>query len=108
MRFVYDSRVPTTLLDKIWDAHEVSPGLLYVDLHLLHEVCSPLAFDGLRTTGRRVRRPSQTLATADHIVPTDQSQVATEIRDELSRTLVELLERNCDDFGVPIYSLGSK
>src|SRR5918996_1678379 len=57
---------PRTLFDKIWDPHEVAPGLLYVDLHLVHEVTSPQAFDGLRLAGRRVRRPDRTLATADH------------------------------------------
>ena len=60
-----------TLLDKIWDAHEVAPGLLYIDLHLVHEVTSPQAFEGLRLAGRTVRRPDRTLATADHNVPTD-------------------------------------
>src|SRR6202142_1073622 len=62
--------MPKTLFDKIWDAHEVAPGLLYIDLHLVHEVTSPQAFDGLRLAGRPVRRPDRTLATADHNVPT--------------------------------------
>jgi 3-isopropylmalate/(R)-2-methylmalate dehydratase large subunit len=97
-----------TLLDKIWDAHEVSPGLLYIDLHLVHEVTSPQAFDGLRLAGRPVRRPDRTLATADHNVPTDGTPVAARIRDELSRVQVETLERNCAEFGIPIYSLGSE
>ena len=96
-----------TLLDKIWEAHEVAPGLLYVDLHLVHEVTSPQAFEGLRLSGRKVRRPDRTLATADHNVPTDGTPVAERIRDELSRTQVETLERNCLEFGVPVYSLGS-
>ena len=61
--------MPKTLFDKIWDAHEVAPGLLYIDLHLVHEVTSPQAFDGLRLAGRTVRRPDRTLATADHNVP---------------------------------------
>src|SRR5205085_11357711 len=65
-----------TLFDKIWDAHEVGPGLLYIDLHLVHEVTSPQAFDGLRLAGRRVRRPDRTLATADHNVPTDGTPIA--------------------------------
>jgi 3-isopropylmalate/(R)-2-methylmalate dehydratase large subunit len=98
---------PRTLFDKIWDAHEVAPGLLYVDLHLVHEVTSPQAFDGLRVAGRRVRRPDRTLATADHNVPTDGSTAAAQIRDRLSRVQVETLERNCREFGVPVYSLGS-
>jgi 3-isopropylmalate/(R)-2-methylmalate dehydratase large subunit len=99
--------MPKTLFDKIWDAHEVAPGLLYVDLHLVHEVTSPQAFDGLRLAGRRVRRPDRTLATADHNVPTDGTPVAARIRDELSRVQVETLERNCHEFGIPVYSLGS-
>jgi len=96
-----------TLFDKIWDAHEVAPGLLYIDLHLVHEVTSPQAFDGLRLAGRRVRRPDRTLATADHNVPTDGTPVAARIRDELSRVQVETLERNCAEFEIPVYSLGS-
>ena len=61
----------TTLFDKIWSAHEVAPGLIFIDLHLVHEVTSPQAFDGLRLNDRIVRRPDRTLATADHNVPTD-------------------------------------
>jgi 3-isopropylmalate/(R)-2-methylmalate dehydratase large subunit len=101
--------MPKSLFDKIWEAHEVAPesGLLYVDLHLVHEVTSPQAFDGLRLAGRTVRRPDRTLATADHNVPTDGTPVAERIRDELSRVQVQTLERNCEEFGIPIYSLGS-
>jgi 3-isopropylmalate/(R)-2-methylmalate dehydratase large subunit len=97
-----------TLFDKIWEAHEVAPGLLYVDLHLVHEVTSPQAFDGLRLAGRQVRRPDRTLATADHNVPTDGTPAAHRIQDELSRVQVETLERNCKEFGIPLYSLGSE
>src|SRR5436853_1529668 len=97
-----------TRFEKIWEAHEVKRGLLYVDLHLVHEVTSPQAFDGLRLTGRKVRRPDRTLATADHNVPTDGTPVAARIKDQLSRVQVEMLERNCDEFGIPIYSLGSE
>jgi 3-isopropylmalate/(R)-2-methylmalate dehydratase large subunit len=97
-----------TLFDKIWDAHEVAPGLIYVDLHLVHEVTSPQAFDGLRLAGRKVRRPDRTLATADHNVPTDGTPVAERIRDELSRVQVQTLERNCEEFGIPLYTLGSE
>ncbi len=97
----------TTLFDKIWSAHEVAPGLIFIDLHLVHEVTSPQAFDGLRLNDRIVRRPDRTLATADHNVPTDGTPVAARIADELSRIQVETLERNCDQFGVPVYSLGS-
>ena len=99
--------MPKTLFDKIWDAHEVASGLLYIDLHLVHEVTSPQAFDGLRLAGRKVRRPDRTLATADHNVPTDDTPVAARIKDELSRVQVEALERNCEEFGIPVYSLGS-
>jgi 3-isopropylmalate/(R)-2-methylmalate dehydratase large subunit len=99
---------PTSLFDKIWDAHEVAPGLIYVDLHLVHEVTSPQAFDGLRLAGRAVRRPDRTLATADHNVPTDGTPTAARIRDRLSRVQVQTLERNCREFGVPVYSLGSE
>src|SRR6187200_2776367 len=100
--------MPSTLFDKIWADHEVAPSLLYIDLHLVHEVTSPQAFDGLRLNGRTVRRPDRTLATADHNVPTDGTPVASRIRDELSRVQVETLERNCAEFGIPIYSLGSE
>src|SRR5581483_3595333 len=99
--------MPETLFDKIWNAHEVAPGLLYIDLHLVHEVTSPQAFDGLRLAGRQVRRPDRTLATADHNVPTDGTPVAARIADELSRVQVQTLERNCEEFGIPVYSLGS-
>src|SRR5436309_1888080 len=85
--------MPTTLFEKIWDAHEVIPNLIWIDLHLVHEVTSPQAFDGLRLAGRQVRRPDRTLATADHNVPTDGSTVAAQIRDQLSRVQVETLER---------------
>ena len=99
--------MPKSLFDKIWDAHEVAESLLYIDLHLVHEVTSPQAFESLRLAGRKLRRPDRTLATADHNVPTDGSSAAAQIRDHLSRVQVETLERNCQEFGVPIYSLGS-
>src|SRR5512135_547511 len=99
--------MPKSLFDKIWNAHEVAPGLLYVDLHLVHEVTSAQAFDGLRLAGRAVRRRDRTLATADHNVPTDGTPVAARIRDELSRKQVQTLESNCEEFGIPLYSLGS-
>src|SRR5688572_12507722 len=96
-----------TLFDKIWEAHEVDEGLVYIDLHLVHEVTSPQAFDGLRLAGRAVRRPDRTVATADHNVPTDGTRAASLIADALSRKQVETLERNCEEFGIPIFSLGS-
>jgi 3-isopropylmalate/(R)-2-methylmalate dehydratase large subunit len=99
--------MPTSLFDRIWDAHEVADGLLYIDLHLVHEVTSPQAFESLRLAGRKLRRPDRTLATADHNVPTDGSTTAAQIRDRLSRVQVETLERNCREFGVPLYSIGS-
>ncbi len=100
--------MPRTLFDKIWEAHEVADALLYVDLHLVHEVTSPQAFESLRLAGRPVRRPDRTLATADHNVPTDGSTTAAQIRDRLSRVQVETLERNAGEFGIPVHSIGSR
>src|SRR6202012_1123282 len=97
-----------SLFDKIWEAHEVAPGLIYIDLHLVHEVTSPQAFDGVRLAGRPGRRPDRTLATADHNTPTDGTPVAAKIKDELSRIQVQTLENNAKEFGIPIYSLGSE
>jgi 3-isopropylmalate/(R)-2-methylmalate dehydratase large subunit len=100
-----------SLFDKIWEAHAVGgmgSQLIYIDLHLVHEVTSPQAFDGLRLAGRTVRRPDRTLATADHNTPTDGTPVAAKIKDELSRVQVQTLERNCAEFGIPVYSLGSE
>ncbi len=98
-----------TLYDKIFDEHVVAapaggPTLLYVDLHLVHEVTSPQAFDGLRLNGRRVRRPERTLATADHNVPTDPPSVP--VADPVSRRQLEVLEENCAEFGVTLYPRG--
>jgi 3-isopropylmalate/(R)-2-methylmalate dehydratase large subunit len=95
------------MFDKIWEQHEVADGLIYIDLHLVHEVTSAQAFEGLRLAGRGVRRPDRTIATADHNVPTDGTKAARLIADRLSRVQVETLERNCEEFGIPIYSLGS-
>ena len=97
-----------TLLDKVWESHVVSrgegrPDLLYVDLHLVHEVTSPQAFEGLRLAGRRVRRPDRTLATMDHNVPTGDDTPA----DSLSQQQLETLRSNCAEFGVPLYATGS-
>jgi len=101
--------VAGTLAEKVWEAHVVrraegEPDLLYIDLHLVHEVTSPQAFDGLRLSGRRVRRPDLTLATEDHNVPT--TDIDKPIADPVSRTQVETLRRNCAEFGVPIHPLG--
>jgi 3-isopropylmalate/(R)-2-methylmalate dehydratase large subunit len=100
--------VGATLPEKIWDAHVVrsaegEPDLLYIDLHLLHEVTSPQAFDGLRETGRQVRRPDLTLATEDHNTPTDN---LVTIADPVSRTQIEALRRNCAEFGIRLHQLG--
>ena len=100
--------MPKTMFEKIWEAHTVSDGTIYIDLHLVHEVTSAQAFDGLRLAGRKVRRPDRTLATADHNVPTDGTPTSRMIADELSRKQVETLEKNCEEFGIPIYSLGSE
>jgi 3-isopropylmalate/(R)-2-methylmalate dehydratase large subunit len=100
--------MPRSMFEKIWEAHEVDRDLIYIDLHLVHEVTSPQAFDGLRLAGRSVRRPDKTLATADHNVPTDGTPAAKLIRDSLSRVQVEALEANCAEFGIPLYSLGSE
>jgi 3-isopropylmalate/(R)-2-methylmalate dehydratase large subunit len=106
-----------TMFEKVWEAHEVRPpereggaSLLYVDLHLVHEVTSAQAFEGLRLAGRRVRRPDRTLATADHNVPTDPSERTSldAIRDVLSRKQVAALERNCAEFGVPYHGMSSR
>jgi 3-isopropylmalate/(R)-2-methylmalate dehydratase large subunit len=98
-----------TLSEKVWDEHVVrstagEPDLLYIDLHLLHEVTSPQAFDGLRLAGRRVRRPDLTLATEDHNVPTLDWDKP--IADPVSRTQVETLRRNAEEFGVRLHPLG--
>jgi 3-isopropylmalate/(R)-2-methylmalate dehydratase large subunit len=97
-----------TLADKIWDTHVVdeqpgAPALLYADLHLVHEVTSAQAFEGLRLAGRNVRRPDLTIATMDHNVPTEPGP----IRDPLARKQLEALERNCEEFGVPLNATGS-
>ncbi len=102
---------PRTLFEKIWDEHVVSqpagePALLYIDLHLVHEVTSPQAFEGLRLAGRRLRRPDLTFATVDHNVPTLAAE-RNAIRDPIAAQQVEALRRNCRDFGVPLYDIGS-
>ncbi len=98
-----------TLSQKVWDRHVVhaadgEPDLLFIDLHLVHEVTSPQAFDGLRMAGRRLRRPDLTVATEDHNVPT--ADVDQPIADPVSRKQVEALRNNCDEFGVRLYPMG--
>jgi len=100
-----------TLAEKVWDAHVVravdgEPDLLYIDLHLVHEVTSPQAFEGLRMNGRRVRRPDLTLATEDHNTPT--LNILEPIADPVSRTQVETLRRNATEFGIRLHSLGDR
>src|SRR6476661_4739014 len=100
---------PRTMAEKVWADHVVAaqdgePDLIYIDLHLVHEVTSPQAFDGLRLSGRPVRRPDLTLATEDHNVPT--IDIDKPIADPVSRTQVETLRRNCAEFGVRLYPMG--
>ncbi len=99
-----------TLFDKLWDAHVVreadgEPSLLYIDLHLIHEVTSPQAFDGLRQAGRKVRRPDRTFGTVDHNVPTTDRSLP--IADATAATQVETLRRNCREFGVQLFDIHS-
>lgn len=107
---------PQTLAEKVWNAHVVSPGegegearkpdLIYIDLHLLHEVTSPQAFEGLRLAGRQLRRPDLTIATEDHNTPT--LEIDKPIADLTSRTQINTLRDNCKEFGVRLHSLGDK
>src|SRR2546423_13727895 len=99
---------PKTLFERIWERHVVAepegePAVLYVDLHLVHEVTSPQAFEGLRLAGRRVRRPDLSVATMDHNVPTDEGPIT----DPLARRQLDALRQNCEEFGVPLYATGS-
>src|SRR5258706_3006329 len=99
-----------TMIEKIWDQHVVSqaegaPALIYVDLHLVHEVTSPQAFDGLRKRGIKVRRPDLTIATTDHSTPTTPGGLP--IVDQVAATQVAQLETNCADFGIRCYGLSS-
>jgi 3-isopropylmalate/(R)-2-methylmalate dehydratase large subunit len=102
---------PRTIIEKIWDSHVVAekegaPALLYIDLHLVHEVTSPQAFDGLRQRGLKVRRPDLTIATTDHSTPTTPRGLP--ILDEVAKAQVDRLEKNCRDFGIRCYGLDSK
>ncbi|QDV61785.1 3-isopropylmalate dehydratase large subunit [Crateriforma conspicua] len=103
------SSTPQTLLDKIWDQHvvhqpESGPAILYIDLHLVHEVTSPQAFEGLRINNRKIRRPERTLATPDHNVPTTDRSLP--IADPISKKQIETLRQNCQDFGVTLFDIG--
>ncbi len=104
------STKPRTIIEKIWDNHVVAerpdaPALLYIDLHLVHEVTSPQPFDGLRARGLKVRRPDLTIATTDHSTPTTPRGLP--IVDKIAATQVEKLNQNCKDFGIHCYPLGS-
>jgi len=101
---------PRTLFEKVWDEHVVcvpSAGLplLYIDLHLVHEVTSPQAFDGLRAAGRTVRQPHRTVATVDHNIPTEPR--GTPITDPIAARQIEALQKNCKEFGVPLFDMHS-
>src|SRR5438067_9482791 len=101
---------PRILFEKIWDEHVVcqpagEPALLYIDLHLVHAVTSPQAFEGLRLAGRRVRRPDLTYATVDHNLPTTADRHI--IRDPIAAQQVEVLRRNCREFGVTLFDINS-
>src|SRR5207249_3631252 len=99
-----------TLYDKIWDSHVVvpetdAPAILYIDVHLIHEVTTPQAFTGLRRRGLKVRRPDKTVATMDHSIPTTSRSLIG--FDEIAANQVRTLAQNCKDFGIPLYGLGS-
>src|SRR3954464_3623967 len=100
-----------TLSEKVWERHVVhrgegEPDLLYVDLHLVHEVTSPQAFDGLRLAGRTVRRPDLTVATMDHNVPT--IDITGPVKDPISAKQMDVLAANCAEFGIELYPMGHR
>jgi 3-isopropylmalate/(R)-2-methylmalate dehydratase large subunit len=103
---------PKTLFEKVWQQHLVTapqgePAIVYIDLHLVHEVTSPQAFDGLRMTGRKLRRPDRTVATVDHNVPTSSIEDRLHIVDQIASKQIEALRKNCADFGVELYDVQS-
>src|SRR5438132_12700944 len=102
--------MPRTIIEKLWDSHVVheqadAPALLYIDLHLVHEVTSPQAFDGLRERGLKVRRPDLTLATTDHSIPTTDRSLP--ILDTIARKQLDQFEKNCAEFGIPCFGVHS-
>src|SRR3954462_10998835 len=104
------STTPKTLFEKVWQQHIVAepqgePTILYIDLHLIHEVTSPQAFDGLRDAGRKVRRPDRTIATVDHNVPTTSAQDRLVITDQISNAQVGALRKNCAEFGIQFFDV---
>jgi 3-isopropylmalate/(R)-2-methylmalate dehydratase large subunit len=105
-----NTSTPRTMFEKVWQQHLVvapsgEPALLYIDLHLLHEVTSPQAFDGLRVAGRRLRRPERAIATVDHNVPTSSVEARLQIVDQISARQVNALRRNCAEFGVELFDV---
>jgi 3-isopropylmalate/(R)-2-methylmalate dehydratase large subunit len=109
MQMTKSQNTPLTLFDKLWNSHIVcepsgEPPLLYIDLHLVHEVTSPQAFEGLRIAEKKVRRPDLTIATADHNVPTTQDR---RITDPIAAMQIDALRRNCKEFGVPLFDIDS-
>jgi 3-isopropylmalate/(R)-2-methylmalate dehydratase large subunit len=103
---------PKTLFEKVWHHHLVAepagePSILYIDLHLVHEVTSPQAFDGLRLANRKLRRPDRTIATVDHNVPTSSIEDRLHIVDQIASKQIEALRKNCADFGVELYDVQS-
>src|ERR1700740_3023799 len=101
---------PKTLFEKVWESHLVAeppdePAILYIDLHLVHEVTSPQAFDGLRIAGRKLRRPDRTVATVDHNVPTTPNRLI--IEDAIAAKQIDTLRKNCKEFGVELYDIQS-
>mgnify|MGYP003321102258 CR=1 FL=1 len=107
-----DRSKPQTLYDKIWNSHLVDKqpdgtDLIYIDKHLIHEVTTPQAFDGLRQAGRPVRRPDLTVATADHNTPTDIGRARMPVLDPIARQQLEALTSNCEEFGIDLYDMGS-
>src|SRR5271168_2353405 len=104
------SQTTRTLFEKVWESHVVAapegePALLYIDLHLLHEVTSPQAFEGLRLAGRTVRRPDRAVATVDHNVPTTANRLI--IEDAIAARQMDALRANCAEFGIPLYDVQS-
>ena len=107
---------PQTLFEKVWNNHVVrpqsddSPAVLYIDLHLVHEVTSPQAFTQLRERGLTVRRPDQTLATMDHSTPTTPRNAdgIIPVTDMIAQKQLDMLVKNCEDFGIPLYELGGE
>src|SRR6186997_1898130 len=102
---------PRTIIEKLWDNHVVAerpgaPTLIYIDLHLVHEVTSPQAFAGLRERGLKVRRPDLTFATVDHSIPTTPRSLP--IMDQTAATQVAQLEKNCQEFGIPCFGFHSE